>query len=130
MFTLAEGAQVTEVKVSQYRCSRCFHSWTGRKDTPPKLCPSCRQPWDKPFKYRVSTKERNHPYISNRELAHKKATRSYAFDKDTMDRDNTIRAITAIPANEMRTMPCFALFTSNPDYPVYEKAKAPCQERD
>ena len=31
-----------------YRCARCGHSWTGRRDTPPKTCPKCRTPnWRK-----------------------------------------------------------------------------------
>ena len=121
MFALANETQsVVRVLVNKYTCVKCYYSWVGRKETEPKLCPSCRQAWEKPNIYKVTTKTKNHPYISNREQSAKKVRRLYPMDSDEARRDETIRAIASIPTNNKRVMPCFALFEDKPDYPPYD----------
>jgi len=113
-------AKVTEVTAKQYHCVRCGNVWIGRKDYTPKYCSSCRQPWSSQPKFRVSRKEGNSHYISNREKAHKQNTRRvYTEDKDEAKRTSIIRDMTAIPANLRKSTSCLNIYSGRPDYPVY-----------
>ena len=38
-----------EIKLPEYKCERCPHRWTPRKENTPKVCPKCHSPyWNTP----------------------------------------------------------------------------------
>jgi len=38
-----------KIKLKGYRCERCGHEWSPRKNQRPNVCPKCKTAyWDKP----------------------------------------------------------------------------------
>ena len=45
----------TTIKLKQWTCLRCKHSWYPRKPVRPRICPRCKSAyWDVPRKQSVS----------------------------------------------------------------------------
>jgi len=42
---------VASITREGWKCERCGHEWTPRKEEPPEVCPSCNSPyWNRPRK--------------------------------------------------------------------------------
>ena len=117
------------ITAHRLRCVRCGYTWTSVLGKLPKLCASCRQPWNKQARFRKASKEHNKPYISNRKLRDRENNFwpnmpfMYRHEKDEARRDEILKQMMALPANLRKRFPCFNHFyLSNPEYPEYQKS--------
>ena len=55
-------------EVEGYECTRCKHRWQSRLTVPPRVCPSCKNPWWSVPKTQSASKGPSAPEKENKEM--------------------------------------------------------------